>query len=91
MPKGKIGLSVLQRQWMQLSLGEDVEVTIFDPKSDGSNYIVSGITLEIDLFSRTRKVDEPIDSTELMTIFLKVFFFLSFLFFFVKNLSLNSS
>ena len=85
-PQGTLGCSGMLRQWALLSLNEEVDVVFFEPSTEGSQYFLQKLSLEVDVVSKGRVVTETFDSQEMATVFLKVccacletffFFFLS--------------
>lgn len=46
-PSGQIGSSMLQRRWAYLSLNQEVDVEPFDPSTDGDNYVMGTLRLEV--------------------------------------------
>ena len=64
-PPGALAFSVTHRQWASLSLNQEIEVSFFDPSSEGPDYFFASLNLELDFFTKGRKAEEMYDSVEL--------------------------
>ena len=71
-PQGTLGCSGMLRQWALLSLNEEVDVVFFEPSTEGSQYFLQKLSLEVDVVSKGRTITETFDSQEMATVFLKV-------------------
>jgi len=71
-PQGTLACSGLMRQWASLSLNDEVDVVVFDPSSEGSQYFLQKMTLEIDMITKGKRATDPFDSQEMTAVFAKV-------------------
>lgn len=70
---GTIGCGLLQRQWAQLSLGQEVNVEAYDPFSaQGQGVYLAGVDLEVDFLARGIVNDQPYSQDELAERFIQV-------------------
>lgn len=66
MAAGQVGFSMMHRRWAEISLGEDIEVTQWDPARERDpNVYVGKLTVEVDFVMKNRQVPDAFD-TDLM-------------------------
>lgn len=67
---GTIGLSDFQRRWAGIGLGPSsmIDVTIYDPFSQGAQGYLGGMDVELTFFSKTKRTDKPYDQEELQSL-----------------------
>jgi len=70
-PQGQIGCSTLQRTWAHLSINDEVDVSFFEPSTEGTQTMISKMSIELDLVKKN-KID-PVDAAELNPVFAKAF------------------
>lgn len=71
-PQGTLACSGTTREWAKLSQNDEIDVVVFDPSTEGSQYFLQKMSLEVDLNARGKKVTEAFDASEMGASFLKV-------------------
>lgn len=72
---GTLGLSDFQRRWASIGLGPSsvIEVTQYDPFSQGSQGYLGGMDVELSFQSKNKRTDKPYDQEELQHIMIANF------------------
>ena len=67
---GTIGLSDFQRRWAGIGLGPSsvIEVTQYDPFSQGAQGYLGGMDVELSFQSKNKRTEKPYDQEELQAI-----------------------
>ncbi|KAI3654864.1 hypothetical protein MP228_000244 [Amoeboaphelidium protococcarum] len=67
---GEVGTSSFHRRWANLSLGEVVSVTPYDPSADGSQAYLASMSIEIGFLRKTLDIKDEFDTNEMSKVFI---------------------